>query len=93
MGSEYDDMPDLLNSDGTIYDETKEPSQFEYSKNIILKSATRQFLAVFFHLVTFHFFFVYYIPEWIFPWAVRFDLEEKDLPQTSQECLASPECI
>lgn len=35
MGSEYDDMPDLLNSDGTIYDETKEPSQFEYSKNII----------------------------------------------------------
>ena len=33
------------------------------------------------------------IPEWIFLWAVRFDLEENDLPQLSQECLASPECM
>ena len=33
------------------------------------------------------------VPEWIFLWAVRLDFEEKDLPQASQLCLASPECI
>ena len=35
MDPDCDDMPDLLNSDGTIYDETNEPSQFEYIKNNI----------------------------------------------------------
>ena len=34
-----------------------------------------------------------YIPEWIFLWAVRFDFDENDLLQLSQECLASPECM
>lgn len=33
------------------------------------------------------------LPEWIFLWAVRLDLEENDLPQVSQACLESPECI
>ena len=33
------------------------------------------------------------VPEWIFLWAVRLDFEEKDLPQASQLCLESPECI
>ena len=32
-------------------------------------------------------------PEWIFLWAVRFDLDENDLPQASQLCFESPECI
>ena len=34
-----------------------------------------------------------FIPEWIFLWAVRLDFEEKDLPQVSQVCLESPECM
>ena len=68
-------------------------------KKLISKSATRQLLVLFSTLETFlHIFkknqkIVRYIPEWIFPWAVRFDLEEKDLLQRSQECLASPECM
>ena len=32
MDSDYDDIPDLLNYDGTIYDETKEPSQLNMLK-------------------------------------------------------------